>query len=213
TATPTPTNSPTPTIEPTPTPSPTPTDSPIPTATPFLIVTPTPKVIYTPNPTLTPAPTPSPSPISKPKIQLIQATETNGPDTNLSVYGNISYGEVSGAVIQGDVISATTNVTLTFNGLDEPNIFCNVTIPKNVVLPDITKVIVYVNNQLTEYQGFTHDTQNFYVWFTSILKNTYEVTIVFTRNPESWVSIPIVIISIILVVIIILPKIKPHNKF
>ena len=59
----------------------------------------------------------------------------------------------------------------------------NVTIPKSAV-PYGTTPTIYIDGQPTQDQGYTQDSNNYYVWYTTHF-STHEVSIVFTTTAPS----------------------------
>jgi hypothetical protein len=59
------------------------------------------------------------------------------------------------------------------------------TIPKNLI-PDGTAPTIYIDNQKAEKQGYTQDTDNYYVWYTTGF-SSHQISIMFSKaqNVES----------------------------
>jgi hypothetical protein len=55
------------------------------------------------------------------------------------------------------------------------------TIPKSAVAQGTTPKI-YIDNQLSANQGYTQDTNNYYVWYTTQF-STHKISIVFNTSP------------------------------
>jgi hypothetical protein len=106
-------------------------------------------------------------------------------------------------------------VSFTVSGVSGSTGFGNVTIPKNAVAYGTTPTI-YIDGQPASNQGYTQDTNNYYVWYTTHF-STHEVTIVFTETSPSptpttqsglpqeaiyGVAIAVVIAAIIVVVLV-----------
>jgi hypothetical protein len=189
------------TIAPTPTPRPiqTPTSTPKPTAKP-------------PTPTATPSPTPTPTPFPDLISKLIKATLSDNSTVYLSIYGNINGSDISNVAITADQTTAETTITLTLIGQNGANSFCNLTLPKGAI-PYGTLPAVYVNNQIVDDQGYTQDANNYYVWFNSYY-STYELSVVFKANSAVplWAIGTVVIVSIVLVLAIIIPRLEIREK-
>jgi hypothetical protein len=55
---------------------------------------------------------------------------------------------------------------MTLTGQSDTTGFCNITIPKTAILYG-TNPVVFIDNQQATNQGYTQDSQNFYVWYTT----------------------------------------------
>jgi peptidoglycan/xylan/chitin deacetylase (PgdA/CDA1 family) len=231
-ATPMPSPTPTPTPTAVPTPIPTPTDSPTPTPTPTDSPTPTPtstprgilSATTTPTPTQeattptetlspTPIPTPTATTSQSPTSTTILATTDSGTKVNLSVNGNITSLQMSRVTIATNQSATSTAISFTLTGKSGTIGFGNLTIPKTAE-PYGNTPIIYIDNQTAENQGYTQDSNNFFVWYTTHF-STHEVSIVFTKNssssltPEVIFGITVaVIIMVIAAVVLVLKKKK-----
>ena len=197
TPTPTPSPSPTPTATPTPTPSPTPTPTPTPTPAPTQAPTNTPAPTTAPTPTTKPATTPSPTPTPA----TVVATTGTGSTVNLKISGNVTSSQISNVTIATGQ-NQTTTVSLTVTGQSGTAGFSNMTIPKSAVTQGSTPKI-YIDNQLASNQGYTQDTNNYYVWYTTQF-STHHISIVFTTTPIPEFSSPIIISLLIALVVVTL---------
>ena len=200
TATPNPTSTLTPTPNPTPIPTPTPTPTLTDTPTPIQAETQTPTQISTPNPTSTPSLTPKPAPSPKTIFNspIIHATFSNGSIVDLGVNGITAFA-VMNAVISTDKLAAQTTLSLTIIRQSTTNNVNAITVPKTVLAYGVTPKI-YVNNQMAPNQGFSEDTNNYYVWYKTVFSN-YELSIVFATD-ASPAGFPITVILAIVVMII-----------
>ena len=151
---------------PTSTPSQTTTQNPAPTQTPKPTDTPT----KTPSPTLTPSPTPLPT--------AVPAKAENGATIELAITGNITSSQISNAAITTNQSTATTTLSFTLTGSNGTAGFGNMTIPKTAIQLGTTPVI-YIDGQQAPNQGYTQDTKNFYVWYTTQF-STHQMAIQFT---------------------------------
>ena len=154
----------------TPTPTPSVTPNPESTSTP----SPTPKPTPSPSPTPSPTPTPTPTPL----ITTIQATTESGATINLEIKGNITSSQISNATITSNQTAKTTAISFTITGPNSTTGFCNMTIPKTAILYG-TNPTIYLDNQQTPNQGYTQDSDNFYVWYTTQF-STHQAIMQFT---------------------------------
>jgi hypothetical protein len=171
----TPTSFPTSTPTPTPSPTPTPTSPPIlPTATP----TPT----QSPKPTSTPTatPTPSPTPAPTPSSTIVSATIDNGATVDLAISGNITVSQMANVTIVKNQSAGSTMVSFTLIGDSGTTGFGNVTIPKSAVSYGVTPVI-YVDGHPASNQGYTQDSDNYYVWYTAHF-SSHQISIIFAMS-------------------------------
>ncbi len=204
TPTPSPTPSPTPlpTATPTPTPTPIPTQNTTPTETPTPTKTPTP----TPAPTITSTASSTPSPTVKPLAKYVNATTSSGATIELAISGNVTSAEISNVTIATNQSAATTTVSFTL-AAESGTSFSNMTIPITAV-PCGTTPTIYIDSRIAQHQGYTRDSNNYYVWYTTEF-STNEVSIEFTTvssSPSATVpefsgqSIVIVLVASIIVI-------------
>jgi hypothetical protein len=186
---------------PTSTPSPTPTSTPSTTQGPTLTPTSTgaPKVTPTPTPTTKPLPSPTPT------VTIVQAKTDSGATVNLVVSGNITGSQMSNVTITA---TNSTTVSIMVTGQSGTTGFSNITIPKTAI-PYGTNPVVFIDGQQATYQGYTQDSQNFYVWYTTPL-STHLIKIQFagslkpqTSPFESLLAVGIITPEIILVFTVI----------
>ena len=178
---PTATPTPSPTSVPTPTPSPSPTPTIAPTPTPTSVPTTVPTAVPTANPTTSPtsAPTSTNKPSPTPSPTTIVATTGTGTKVNLEISGSITSSQISNITIATG--SNETTVSLTATGPSGTTGFSNMTIPKSAVGQGTTPKI-YIDNKIATNQGYTQDTNNYYVWYTTQF-TTHQISIVFTTAP------------------------------
>ena len=138
-----------------------------PTSTPTLQATPT----STATPTVTSAPTPQSS------NTLIQAATSSGSKVDLELSGNVTSSQMSAVTFASNLSNSTITISFDLTGQTGTIGFGNVTIPKNVVSYGLTPTI-YIDNQKAPNQGFTQDSSNYYVWYTTHF-STHQVSIVF----------------------------------
>jgi len=147
-------------ISPTPTPTAAPTSPPSGTPEPIQTTTPT----TTPKATSTPTAKPTPSPT--PTETTIKAKTDSGATVNLGVSGNVTSAQMSNVTITRNQSANSTAVSMTVSGESGTIGFSNITIPKNAVNYD-TNPVVFLDGQQAPNQGYTQDSQNFYVWYTT----------------------------------------------
>jgi Carboxypeptidase regulatory-like domain len=214
TPTPIPTATPTPIPTATPTPVPTATPTPIPTATSTSIPitsTPTPKPVVTPTAT----PTPTPAPIT------VQATTSTGSTVNLAIKGSITSSQMSNIKIATDKATSSTTLSFTVTGTSGTTGLGNITIPKSAVAYGTTPT-VNIDGLKASNQGYTQDSNNYYVWYTTTF-STHQVSITFTTapsatpTPTTGPSIPqgyiygIVVVVVIVVIVSVMLALRRRN--
>jgi hypothetical protein len=196
--TPTPTPSPTPTPTPTPAPpTPTPSPTPVPTVPPDTASSSTsaPKL----SPTATPAPTEAPTPA--PTDSLVATRTTDSTTYTILLSGSIPSSQISGVAIEPSEPDGTTMISFNVNGVDGTTGFTNMTIPKTAI-PFGTVPVVSIDGAKAQDQGYTQDTQNYYVWFTTHF-STHDITIGFSGGNTSGSNIPIVEIAVVIIAIVV----------
>jgi peptidoglycan/xylan/chitin deacetylase (PgdA/CDA1 family) len=196
--------------------APAPTLSPSPTASPISAPTPTPKPVTTPTPT----PLPTSSPAVTPLATTVPTSMANGATVNISITGNITSSQISNATITSYQPTTTTIVSFTITGPSGTIGFSNITIPKNAISYGKSPV-VYMNGQQVLNQGYTQDSNNFYVWYTTHF-STHQVKIqfaVFSATPSALLG-PVLAVGITVPVIILVFSVivfrrlrrKPENE-
>ena len=175
---------PTPTAVPTARPNSNPTTSP--TANP--ISKPTSSPTATPNPTLTPGQT------------LIEVTADSGKTVQLTIEGNITASQITNAFIQVNQSAATTTFSFLITGESGTSGYGNITIPKDKLTLGPAPQI-YIDGQLADFQGYTQDANNYYVWYTTHFSK-YELSIIFTNEQTSADYALSLFLAIVIVVII-----------
>ena len=175
---------------PTPTPSPTTTYNPAPT--------------QTPKPSGTPTQTPSPTPSSTPLPTAVPAKSDNGATVELAISGNITSSQISNATITTNQTTATTTVSFTITGPNETVGLGNMTIPKTAIQYGTTP-FTYIDGQLAPNQGYSQDTNNFYVWYTtqfSTHQMKIQFTVPLTSKASSFLSVFAVLLTVPEIVLI-----------
>jgi len=104
---------------------------------------------------------------------------------------------MSDVAIATDQSTSTTTVSFTVTGASDTTGFGNITIPKSAV-PYGTTPIIYIDGQQASNQGYTQDSNNYYVWYTTQF-STHYVSIVFTAK-SSIPEFPSAIIVLILLI-------------
>jgi hypothetical protein len=144
-----------------PSPSPSPSPIPVPTST-----------------TSQPTPTPIPSPI--PTQTIIPITTTNDTTVNLTISGNITSSQMSNISLITNQSAKTTILSFTVQGKSGTTGFSNITIAKsNIANGTIPKV--YIDNYPTQNQGYTQDSDNYYLWYTTSF-SIHQISIQFTPS-------------------------------
>jgi hypothetical protein len=86
------------------------------------------------------------------------------------------------------------------------------TIPKSAVAQGTTPKI-YIDNQLAANQGYTQDTNNYYVWYTTQF-STHQISIVFNTSPipEFQASVILSLLAIFAVVALAVMLVRKRGK-
>jgi hypothetical protein len=130
------------------------------------------------NPVLT-----NPAPSSSPNSTIPTLPVPNngsGATVNLKLNGNITTSQIIGITINSNQTATQTAISFTVTGQSGTVGFSNITIPKSAVPYGVTPLI-YIDNQPAANQGYTQDTSNFYVWFTTHF-STHQISILFTGS-------------------------------
>jgi outer membrane protein assembly factor BamB len=189
--------------EPTPTPSPTPVPTAQPTAAPTSVPTPTRSPTGTPSPTATPSPTFSPTTVS--------IITDDGQTIYIAIDGNVTSSQMSNFVISSDQSDSTTTLSFTITGQSGTTGFGNLTIAKSQV-PYGTVVTVLIDDSVASNQGYTQDSNNYYVWYTTNF-STHKVSIVFAaQTTPEFPNIALIVVVIALLAASILLTIKRVAK-
>jgi outer membrane protein assembly factor BamB len=126
----------------------------------------------------TPQPTPTASPTPTPSETTIQATTDNGSTIHLAINGNITGSQMSNVVMATNQSESATTLSFTLTGQSGTTGFSNITIPKSSVTYGTTPK-VFIDGQPSSNQGYTQDSNNYYVWFTSHF-SSHQISIIFT---------------------------------
>ena len=102
---------------------------------------------------------------------------SDGAKIELSLGGNITSTQITDVTISIEQSSAKTILSFTVTGQSGNTGEGNITIPKSLATYG-TAPLIYIDNQLCQNQGYTEDTANYYIWYTTHF-STHEVSIVF----------------------------------
>lgn len=138
--------------------------------------------------TPTPAPSTSPTASPTPSPTTITASTDNGTTIDVTISGNITSAQITSAQISADQASATTILSFNVTGASGTTGFSNMTISKSEV-PYGTTPIVYIDGVVAANQGYTEDSQNYYVWFTTHF-STHNVQVEFTGQTPTPTTSP-----------------------
>ncbi len=185
---------------------------PTPTSTPTATPTPTLAPTQTPTPTRTPTPTATPAPTGNNGLEKYDY----GSLLNIAIKGNVTSQQITNGIIQAQQnVSISRLETLIHFDVSWTNGtygFSNVTIPKSAV-PYGTSINITVDHNPASDFGYTQDSKNYYVWYTTplVIDETAEpVAILFsttasaTQPPTQLQAIPTgVIYGVALIIAII----------
>jgi hypothetical protein len=118
----------------------------------------------------------------------IYAETSNGKTKELTLYGNISASQLTNAKITPSPLSLSTKISFSATGPSGTVGFSNITIAKSSVAYG-TKPTVYIDGVKAENQGYTQDSENFYVWFTTHFSE-HEISIDFLSDDVSPTTTP-----------------------
>ncbi len=130
----------------------------------------------------TPTPTASSSPISTPPPTPVTAISYNGSKVDLAISGNITISQMSNLTITANQSANTTALSFNVTGESGTTGFGNITVPINTI-PYGTTPTIYIDGQPASNQGYTQDSNNYYVWYTTHF-STHQISIVFTKAPN-----------------------------
>ncbi len=154
-----------------------------------------------------PTPTPTPTPTT------IQATKEDGSKVSLTITGNITSSQISNLTITTNQTAQTTILSFTVTGETQTTGFTNMTIPKSQI-PYGTTPTVMIDGKAAASQGYTEDSQNFYVWFTTSF-STHQIVISFeqtspnptgTTDPLTPILITIAVIAAIAATVVLVKR-------
>ena len=119
---------------------------------------------------------PSPSVSSPPTI--VSALTDEGQLVNLTISGNVTSSQISNVYITSD--QSTSTVYLTVTGVSGTIGFSNMTIQKGLICNE-TIPTIYIDDQIAKKQGYTQDSDNYYVWYTTDF-STHQISIIFSES-------------------------------
>jgi hypothetical protein len=96
---------------------------------------------------------------------------------DLSISGNVTGSQMSNVTMETNQSAASTTMSFIVTGESGTTGFSNITIPK-ISIPYGTTPTIYIDNQPAQNQGYTQDSNNYYVWYTTHF-STHQVTIQF----------------------------------
>ena len=122
----------------------------------------------------------------------VTATTASGATVDLAISGNITSSQMNNIKIATDQSALTATLSFTVIGAAGTTGFSNITIPKSAVSYG-TKPTISIDGQPASSQGYTQDSNNNYVWYTTSFSNagqsigfvTHDVSIVFTQTSTS----------------------------
>ncbi len=166
------------------------------------------------TPSTTPTSTATPIPTNE---SATTAPATTNTTVDLAISGNITSSQMSDVTISTN--QSATSLSFTVTGVSGTIGFGNLTIPKSEV-PDGSIPIIYIDGQIAQNQGYTQDSSNYYVWFTTHF-STHQVTIVFAKTSSDssimlqaiyGVAVAAAVVVIVMVVLKLAIKDKPHKQ-
>ncbi len=113
----------------------------------------------------------------------VSATTGSGKTVSLTLVGNITSSQMSNVTITTNRHASETTVSFVVTGENSTTGFSNITIPIDAV-PYGSKPTIYIDNQNCTSQGYTQDSANYYVWYTTQF-STHQISIVFTKPSAS----------------------------
>jgi parallel beta-helix repeat protein len=154
----------------------------------YPLMQPTVEVKPLPTPTVVPSGTPSTTNTMLPSITPTP-TQTIQNKTlidkvknllNLQVTGNITSTQMSNIALTTNQTNSSTTLSFIVTGPTGTTGFSNITIPKSAV-PYGTSPIVTINGTQASNQGYTQDSSNYYIWYTTHF-STHQVSIIFATT-------------------------------
>ena len=119
---------------------------------------------------------------------------------DLAISGNVTSSQMSNLAITSNPSASTTTLSFTVTGQSGTIGFGNVTIPKSAVSYGTTPTI-NIDGQPAQNQGYTQDSNNYYVWYTAHF-STHEVSIVFAAGSSIPEFPTITLLGLILIPVI-----------
>jgi hypothetical protein len=170
-------------------------------------------------PATTPSPTATPTPPPTGSVSAIRTTDNT--EYTLLISGSITSSQITGVAIKPSQSEGTTAITFSVSGPAGETGFANMTIPKNAI-PYGTLPVVYIDGTQTSNQGYTQDSQNYYVWYTTAF-STHNIEVFFaaeTANtdmdmtlimPIAAVAIAAVIVCALVFLVVLPRRSKPKT--
>jgi len=139
-----------------------------------------------------------------------------GETIKISITGALTSSEITNAYLTTDQKSKSTYLYFNLDSAKPSTGFSNITLPK-ILIHDGTSPTIYVDDEKAENQGYTQDTDNYYVWYTTDLSRN-QISIIF-KVPQDlafsftdliWVGTSILTISLIIIGLLV--YLKKHQK-
>jgi outer membrane protein assembly factor BamB len=138
----------------------------------------------------------------KPNSQTVVTVYTDNKQLiNFTISGSIASSQISNAYYTTDPNKKTATLYLTVTGPSGEMGDCNITIPRSLI-PSGTAPEVNIGDKSAVQQGFTQDSDNYYVWFSTHF-STNSVAIMFSAQNSGTPSVSILFLAIILVVLVL----------
>jgi hypothetical protein len=102
-----------------------------------------------------------------------------------AISGNVTSFQISKVTIAENQFANSTIMSFSLAGESDTIGFNNMTIPKNAI-PYGTNPIILIDDQQASNQGYTQDSNNFYVWHTTHF-DTHQVKVHFVMSSTSQV--------------------------
>jgi len=117
----------------------------------------------------------------------------------VTVTGNISAPQMSSLTLSENQTEGSATVSMLVTGTSGTVGFGNITISKTLIIDSLVPE-VYIDGQKAENQGFTQDSENYYVWFTTHF-STHELSLTFKEQEEQ--QLPDFFWAILLIVTVV----------
>jgi hypothetical protein len=138
-----------------------------------------------------------------------------GVTVQLNMNGNITSAQMSNFTINTNQSTNSTTISFNLTGQSGTTGFSNITIPITAV-PCGTTPTIYIDGQPASNQGYTQDSSNYYVWYTTQF-SIHQVNIVFANAPLStpspsipefpwWITLSVLLIVATLVAVAVKRK-------
>lgn len=146
----------------------------------------------------------------------LYAFTDQGETIKISITGALTSSEITNAYLTTDQKSKSTYLYFNVDSAKPSKGFSNITLPK-ILIPDGTSPTIYVDDEKAENQGYTQDTTNYYVWYTTDLSRN-QISIIF-KVPQDlafsftdliWIGTSILTISLIIIGLLV--YLKKHQK-